>query len=1082
VSALKIAAGARALDDLLCREVGSLCETGLREPRLLAQPVRIVVPSRSARLHVASLLVRRLGGALLGVVVQPLGVLARSLAARSGVWLPREGLSALWIRRFAREEPALAEGLDDFFDAYGAVSASVDDLLDAGFEAAHVEASEACLDARALGDAERGRARALLRVAERSARSLDAGTAHHESRLFMRARECLEAEPEVALPARAVIVHGFSDATGVQSDLLEALVRLRDAQVLLERPPDPAGDDRAPSGGAFGARFRERLAAACAEVIEPEVAPPPARIACVEAPSPGAEAHYVAERLRELLDAGVCAERMAVVARNLESCALPLRLHLQRLGVPFSGVGGLGPADGAGRRLSALLDLLARGTDVPAERWLDAVECLEGLASGAPLTPALRADLREGLHQLGAARVGDVAKLTPPQADLALSARRGLCAPEASEPARAVRRRLSASTLGAAVRAAAAFDRRCARWPERAPLAGHLEQLRALVERELGWLADTPGHTALERALLAPDSDFPLDFELDRDELTLLLQRALEACGRAPLGGEGGGVQILNAMEARSRSFEQLFVVGANRGVFPRAIVEDPLLPDDLRASLRDVLPELPVKREGVDEERHLFAQLLAASPRVTLCWHAADEDGAACSPSPLLERLRPALPGLETELAPPVVSARAVGAGAAPRPAREYALCAALAGERAAFEGVLPLAVEEAQRDVPQAGDAAALAAARLAVLDEFESRGELAAAAGPYLGFVGGVHGQSDPRRGPIFVTALEGLARCPWRAFVTRLLRIEPAPDALGSLPSATDPLAIGSVVHAALEQIAKRALECVEGNDAALAERPGAAVAWPPDAEVERTLRACAAQYLRESGVVLPGQERVLALCARPYLEVARHWAQIGDDEPGLALAAEFEDAVRVCDETGADREVRFRADRVDRAGAALRFTDYKTGRPLVTQRKPATRAGRLAQLVARGEALQAVAYARAGGPAATGRYLFLHPDLDDALRVLDVPGSGELAEPFERAVATLLAAWDAGSFPPRLLQHDRDEEPATCARCEVKEACLRGDSGARLRVGQWMERLSSEPSAVAAEAAAARIWQLAGAEP
>jgi RecB family exonuclease len=321
---------------------------------------------------------------------------------------------------------------------------------------------------------------------------------------------------------------------------------------------------------------------------------------------------------------------------------------------------------------------------------------------------------------------------------------------------------------------------------------------------------------------------------------------------------------------------------------------------------------------------------------------------------------------------------------------------------------------------------------------------------------------------------------VARCPWRAFVTRLLRVEPAPDALGNLASASDALAIGTVVHAALEEIAKRALEGVEGNSGALAERPGAAAAWPPDAEVERILEACAAQQMRESGVVLPGQERVLALRARPYLEVARRCAW--DADAGPALAAEFEDAVSVCDETGAAREIRFKADRVDRVGAALRFTDYKTGKPLADQVRPASRAKRLAELVARGEALQAVVYARAGGPEATGRYLFLKPELADGVRVLDVAASGELAEPFERAVQVALAAWDAGSFPPRLVQYGRDEEPETCRGCDVKEACLRGDSGARLRVGRWMERLSSEPSADAAEAAAARIWQLAGAEP
>jgi RecB family exonuclease len=632
------------------------------------------------------------------------------------------------------------------------------------------------------------------------------------------------------------------------------------------------------------------------------------------------------------------------------------------------------------------------------------------------------------------------------------------------------------------VRAAAAFARRCAHWPDPAPLAAHLEQLRGLVERDLGWLAAAPGRDALEHEFFAPESGLPLGFELDREELSLLLRRALEDCGRAPLGGAGGGVQILSAMEARSRSFERLFVVGVNRGAFPRTIVEDPLLPDDLRAALRDVLPELPVKREGVDEERHLFAQLAAASPEVTFCWHVADEDGAPCAPSPLLQRLRPALRGLEPELAPPVVSTRAGTAAAAPRPAHEHALRAALSGARAAFERVLSLAIEEAQGSAPDACDASALAAARLAVLGELDPRDALSDAAGPYLGFVGAAPAQGDPRCGPVFVTTLENVARCPWRAFVTRLLRVEPAPDALGNLASASEALAIGTVVHAALEEIGKRALKGVEGNSGALAERPGAAAAWPPDAEVERILEACAAQQMRESGVVLPGQERVLALRARPYLEVARRCAWDGDAGPALALAAEFEDAVRVCDETGAAREIRFKVDRVDRVGAALRFTDYKTGKPLAEQVKPASRSRRLAQLVARGEALQAVVYARAGGPQATGRYLFLRPDLAEAQRVLDVPASGELVEPFERAVQTVLAAWDAGSFPPRLRRHDRDEEPPACRGCEVKEACLRGDSGARARMARWMERLATETSSDAAEACAARIWQLAGAQP
>jgi inactivated superfamily I helicase len=76
-------------------------------------------------------------------------------------------------------------------------------------------------------------------------------------------------------------------------------------------------------------------------------------------------------------------------------------------------------------------------------------------------------------------------------------------------------------------------------------------------------------------------------------------------------------VQVLRVVDARGRTFEHLFVMGLNRDLFPRGISEDPLLPDAIRAALeRDVLPDIPIKRRGFDEERYLFAGLLSASPR----------------------------------------------------------------------------------------------------------------------------------------------------------------------------------------------------------------------------------------------------------------------------------------------------------------------------------------------------------------------------------------------------------------------------------------------------------------------------------
>ena len=1079
------AQGAPGLDALLCREVAALAASARADPRLLARPVRIVVPSNSLRLHVASLLVRQLGGGLLGVVVQTLDTLARSIAEPGAEGPPLQAAYPLLVRRHARAEPALAQHLDPLVDGYGAVVASIDDLLDAGFEAAHGEALEACLGACGVSGAEADRAFALLRVAARTARALDAGAIDHGSRALVRARLRLEAEPDRALPARAVFVHGFADATGVQADLIETLVRLRDARVLLApAAPLAPGDPE----GLYGARFRERVAAACGGIEARDLpAPAAARFTWIEAPGPHAEVRAVALRLRRLLDGGACPERIGIVARELAPFALPLRLHLARLGVPWSGIAATGPVGSAGRRLAALLALIERGARASAELWLDAVSRFAPAppARGEPWSPTRveRADLREALHKLGAAQLADVAALDLPGRDVSLRARRGFEPAAAGEPLRAVRRTLSASALARACRAAASLRDRWQGWPQVAPLAAHLARLRDLVDTDLGWRTDCPGRDDLERVLLAEDAPLPLALEMDREEFLLLVRRALEDCGRAPLGGQGGGVQVLSVMEARARSFDALFVIGMNRGVFPRSIVEDPLLADDVRRALRDVLPELPVKRDAVDEERELFAQLAASSGEVTFSWHAADEDGRACAPSPLVERLLGAGNLGAVELAPPVVSPWSCGAvDDALRPAQEHALRIGPSGAVQAFEAALSLAFEALPAPALDRASAEALARGRCAVLRELDAPAAQRAAPGPYLGLVGALRGPTDPRRAALFVTTLERTARCPWQAFVMRLLRVEPSPDALGALPSGADPLAVGNVVHAVLETIAAGTARAERAADAALEARPIQPARWPSHAELERILADCAAREVRERGIALAGYARALALRARAYLEVARacDWQSAADGVP--VVGAEVVESVTVADGSGSARTLCFKADRVDRVGSALRFTDYKTGRPLVEQVRAAARAAALHRQVARGEALQAVAYALRGGAAAQGRYVFLRPELRAEVRVLEVTSDPEWQAPFARAVGTLLEAWDRGSFVPRLaLPGERGEEPQACRSCEVREACLRGDSGARARLLAWLERVASEPDRAPIERSALAIWNLARAE-
>ena len=645
------------------------------------------------------------------------------------------------VRRRARAEPELAGPLDALVDGYAAVAATARDLLDAGLEPVHAEAADEALAADGAvvaSAAEVARARALVRTAADLAAAVEAAGVRRTSTLLRRATALLVAAPERALPARAVLVHGFADAPGVTVDLLEALLRHRGAEVVLDLPPDPAaGDGPDPlSGHPFTARFQERLAAAApVERLEAPasgaagraggtplaVAAPLARsaLSAFEASGADAEVRELAVRVRALLDDGARPEGVGVVVRDLDRYRLPLRRHFGVLGVPFSAVGGRGSLTAEGRRAAALRDLLRRRGELPTDRWLDAAPALyrggEGgersgsrarVAQGGDAGP-LAVDLRLAFSALGAARLRDVAGLEierylrdgyyylpvrqglreaasgpadePADADLdadggelamATDATDTVDAADAGQPADgadaaavsssadtadttaaadatevaseladpgrerrrrgsgALRRRVRGDHLRRATAAARALSRRLESWPQTAASGEHFDRLDALLD-ELGW---RPAGEVRD-AIGATRASIPPGFALTPDELHLLLDRALDGAGADDLGGRGGGVQVLSVVEARGLTFEHLFLPGLNRGVFPRTIRQDPLLSDELRGVLARVLPDVPIKQKGFDEERYLFAQLLASSPRVTLSWPLADLEGRPALP-----------------------------------------------------------------------------------------------------------------------------------------------------------------------------------------------------------------------------------------------------------------------------------------------------------------------------------------------------------------------------------------------------------------------------------------------------------------
>jgi hypothetical protein len=1143
--------GGRAAEALLLERLEEDLAEAARDPRLLARPVRVVVPSRSLTAHLSALLVARRGRSLAGVSFQTLYGVAAEILERAGEPVPRGTLLfEVLAERAAREQPALVRGLAELVDGYAGVFGTVRDLLDAGFERAHAEAADEALAALGPVDASRAaveRARALVRVAARveaEGRRLGIGRTSH---LLRRAAELVALDPERFLPSRALYVHGFADATGLATDLLTQLLRRPGARLLLDRPLDPAAPPSQPDAWekAFSERFAGRLELTGArfEEARPRTAPAErARLARLEGAGTEAEVRGVALRLRALLDAGASPEGIGVVARDLAPYRLALRRQLGRLAIPFSGLGTRGGIEPAGRRAAALLELLRRREETPCDRWLDAAVSLPSFSEGGGGRLRLaaagrrRIDLRLAVRALGAGRLRDLAALDSAALSrvlrngrYALPIRQGLRVRAAGQeeegagdgegegeekaPAasRAAARTVAGTEIEHATAAARALCRRFAEWPDSATAADHLARAAALLREDLGWDGGLPGPPEpVAGALSRLGREVPAGFLLRFEELRLLLARALAEAGRSALGGKGGGVQVLSVTEARGRTFEHLFLIGMNRDLFPRTIREDPLLPDALRTVLAGpfhdgVLPDVPVKRQGFDEERYLFAQLLSAAPAVTLSWQSADDDGRPRSPSPLVERLL--APG-GAERLPPLY---ALPAGRSPRPADEHAILAALHAPRRHFGRVLPLAVAEGRALLPPLSglprlDPGDLAATRLGVLDELDpdrrtpegraTRQRL----GPWFGFVGALGrapaGASDPRRGDLWITHLEGMAGCPWQTFLTRVLRLEPTPDPLEALPGV-DALLLGNLVHAVLEAVVLAVAPGEWQGEAAPAweAREPVAVPWPAPAEFERLLRAAAERVVEEEGISLPGMARALAERARPFLEVARQ-AEWGG--PGAALAvlgAEVFGQVEIAvpgDPIGRPRPLRFKADRIDRTAriegtpAELRLTDYKTGRPISTAKREEKRAEHFLASVRAGTRLQAVAYRLAGGESGHGRYLYLRPDLAEREFAIGAGTSGEaeLERAFGAATASVLGAWEAGTFFPRVVDLSGRAEPVRCKFCSVAEACLRGDSGARGRLFDWATRgdTGQEPGDPDEPGAAAllAVWRLPGA--
>jgi hypothetical protein len=496
---------------------------------------------------------------------------------------------------------------------------------------------------------------------------------------------------------------------------------------------------------------------------------------------------------------------------------------------------------------------------------------------------------------------------------------------------------------------------------------------------------------------------------LPRGEAVGWLEARIDAATSPPEGGDGGGVRILDAMQARGLTFSHVELCGMNAGIFPAVALERPFLGDGSRARLRELtgLP-LPIAKERDGEERLLLAMLLRGTrDRINVSWRRADESARPFVPSLALRELA-RFAGIGSEAADAERAARALPAHPRARleawaespgllDPRDETLLTALMSESGMDAGAA-VAVRK-----PEWSDGIGL----IAATDAFDLP------PGPYDGRIG-----APAPRGTIAATALERLGRCPLQFFFHDVLRV-PAVRRLAA-PFSIDPASIGSRVHAVLREIYDR----LGAEGAFTVAETGARIerarillreAWSGYADADAAARAERFPVLDriETGIWMRTLDAFLAV------DLERMSAR------GLAPESVEGETVGAIPGGPEGLAVNARFDRVLHGPEGRIVGDYKTGGTLENWVKPA-------RMLA-GKTLQVPIYALLSGSPV--EVLGVGPRHDAEFVRFDGFRSAEERDGVLetlRVAATLAAT---GRFPI----HPEDQ----CAWCDYRSACRHG---------------------------------------
>ena len=480
------------------------------------------------------------------------------------------------------------------------------------------------------------------------------------------------------------------------------------------------------------------------------------------------------------------------------------------------------------------------------------------------------------------------------------------------------------------------------------------------------------------------------------------------------------GVRVRDAMDARGESFRALFLIGLKEKLFPRAVVEDPLLRDSVRAALRHPAGYwISQKASGHEEERLLF-YLLASSAKERLCcvFPRSDEAGRAEVPSLYLRELCRAA-GFDFSQARHVPR-QPVGKleGLDPEVATPQELFLRLALEGKSARNFLPGILGD-----PVLHDEAVASAASIGAWGK----------AGPWDGLTGPARDFLDEldRKG-VSPSALDSFAACPFQFFAGRVLGLGEPDEAVekGEFPGVLR----GEIYHAILEKF-------YSGADESL---------WREDGAWEERLQGSAAAVFADRTWKTLGIYPLLWRAARESIvENLRDflaWDIADARQSGLRpVGMEKKLEGRLQELQGL--AVHGIVDRIDRrADGRWRVVDYKTRW---------TRSSNLRALVKRGELHQLPIYAELAGALERGTFegaaLYALEDSPQSAgrpRSYHYPAEA-LAEDragFFKRVSAELGEMRLGRFPIV----PEDGEHGRCGRCAFAFVCRKSHGPSRAR--------------------------------